>query len=170
MYLHRKLPPQKLIPLFHSGNPGPGRVFTRKCIEKMLRALRASDAALDALCLQRRDRLPAHAARDQIVIGAMHDERRGAINPALDLGVRADGGDLLRAGHGHVVEGFGVATGETLLGGEAVDQDGNHLGFPVHMQDESPAFVGEAHHEGAWVPLVEGWGVACELDTEEALV
>jgi len=170
MFLQSKLPPQKLIPLFHSSNPSPSRILTWKCIEKMLRTLRTSNTALDALGLKRRNRLPAHAARDQIIVGAVHDESRGAIIPALDLGIRAYGGDLLRAGHWHVCKGFGVAAGEGLLGGEAVDEDGDHLRFPVHVQDDAPALVGKAHHEGAWGAFVEGWGVACKLDTEKALV
>lgn len=42
-----------------------------------------------------------------------------------------------------------VSAIERAFGGEAVDEDGKHLGFPVHVEDYAPALVGEAHEEGA---------------------
>ena len=93
----------------------------------------------------------------------MCDKSRGAIRPSLDLRVGAYGGDLPRAGHGQTFKGFGVVAGEGLLGEEAVDEHGDHLGFSIHTHDAPPFIGGEAQHEGTVGASVEGWGVACEL-------
>lgn len=44
-----------------------------------------------------------------------------------------------------------------------MDKDGDHLGFPIHVQDSTSALVGETHEEGAVSAFDQSGLVACEL-------
>lgn len=79
----------------------------------------------------------------------MHDECWSAVVALRDLGIRANAGDLLAAGDGEGLEGLRVPACDLLLVRQTVDQDRDHLRFPVHVQDDAPALVGETHEEGA---------------------
>lgn len=85
----------------------------------------------------------------------MDQERRRAISARDDLGIGRDGSDL----------GLGRGRGGGGEGGGAVEERGE-LRFPVHVQDEAPAGVGEGHQHTRVVG-VGGGVVVCDLRGED---
>lgn len=89
----------------------------------------------------------------------MDQEGGGAVGAGEDLGVGRDGGDL-RLGRG------GVGGGQE---GGSVEEEGNELRGPVHVQEEAPAGVCQRPGHG-WVFGVGGRVVACDLKRKGRLV
>ena len=148
----------KLIPAPHTLPPPPVRIPIQ--IEQMCFPLHNPHPHLHSLRLQRIPKFPALLPRDQIVSGAMNEVRRRPICVLLHLGQRTDGGDLLVAGLGKVgVAGVGVC----VLGGggefarKTVEEDGEGLALPVHVQDDAGAGVRGRHP--AAKGEVFGWDV-----------
>ena len=105
----------------------------RKRIKKMSRPLHDLNLGLHASLPQRFHGAHALLPGDQVIGSAMDQESRGAVGAAQDLGVGRDGLDLR----------FGRRGGEGGSLGGTVEEEGDGLGAPVHVQDESPAGVRE---------------------------
>ena len=100
---------------------------------------------------QRLDGAHALLPRNHIVRSAVDQEGRGAIGAGEDLGVGGDGRGLGLRGSGRV-----------RGGGGPVEEEGDGLRAPVHVQDEAPARIRE-RHEHTWVVDVGGRVVARDL-------
>ena len=92
-------------------------------------------------------RADALAPGDEVICSAMDEECWGAVGTFADLGQGADGVDLGRGGLGKGVVGVGGSRGggleeiELALAGEAVEEYGEGLGVPVHVEDDAGARI-----------------------------
>ena len=98
-----------------------------------------------------------HRKRQPIVTVAVHDKGRRRIVAGPDLPQRADGLDLRGGRRGRVFPVRRVVRGrDAPLGRETVDEDGDRLGVPAHVQDDLGAVVFQGQRKGHGSLVADG--------------
>ena len=112
---------------------------------------------------QFRNRPLTHRKRQPIVTVAVHDKGRRRIVAGPDLPQGADGLDLRGGRRGRVFQVSRVVRGrDAPIVREPVDEDGDRLGIPAHVQDDLGAVVFQGQRKGHG-SLVAGGGVFHDL-------